>query len=345
MSQPHPVTWINSASGDKFPIQIDLNHPLWQTFLESGSVSPSQFFRMFFSPPTYFHSPTPWRSRNSQRLAQKVSELLDTFKPGTFSYRPFKKPMRSIAVIDTNNNSTEQDHENQNISATNGRPRPFYRRTSLTLRQETTEITHQNPKSLVENLRVHFIETYGLKRLKSILETSSTLPIVIQRLLLTLPCSDFEETCNPTECPTTYPIQCLLESNRKISYRASFFTSEVDKHASNLWMEYDEILKLKEKDGINPVLALAVDDLTENVFIITEDFSQIHNFKSEEIKSFIEKLCATIDKYPNLMIPKDIKTHLLYSTQDGILLQNPLLIKNRYLCRTSEENHNAIRNL
>ena len=38
------------------------------------------------------------------RLAQKVSELLDTFKPGTFSYRPFKKPMRSIAVIDANNN-------------------------------------------------------------------------------------------------------------------------------------------------------------------------------------------------------------------------------------------------
>ena len=71
MSQPHPVTWINSASGDKFPIQIDLNHPLWQTFLESGSVSPSQFFRMFFSPPTYFHSPTPWRSRNSQRWVHK----------------------------------------------------------------------------------------------------------------------------------------------------------------------------------------------------------------------------------------------------------------------------------
>ena len=41
-------------------------------------------------------------------------------------------------------------------------------------------------------------------------------------------------------------------------------------------MEYDEILKLKEKDGINPVLALAVDDLTENVFIITEDFPHLH---------------------------------------------------------------------
>ena len=48
--------------------------------------------------------------------------------------------------------STEQDQENQNISTTNGRPRPFYRRTSLTLRQETTEITHQNPKSLVVNV-------------------------------------------------------------------------------------------------------------------------------------------------------------------------------------------------
>ena len=47
--------------------------------------------------------------------------------------------------------STEQDNENQNTLATNGRPRPFYRRTSLTLRQETTEITHQNPKSLVVN--------------------------------------------------------------------------------------------------------------------------------------------------------------------------------------------------
>ena len=62
-----PVTWIPSASGDKFPIQIDLSHPLWQTFLESGSLSPTQFFRMFFSPPTYFHNPTPWRSRTSVR--------------------------------------------------------------------------------------------------------------------------------------------------------------------------------------------------------------------------------------------------------------------------------------
>ena len=61
----NPVTWIHSASGDKFPFQMDLTHPLWQTFLESGSLSPTQFFRMFFSPPTYFHNPTPWRSRRN----------------------------------------------------------------------------------------------------------------------------------------------------------------------------------------------------------------------------------------------------------------------------------------
>ena len=48
-------------------------------------------------------------------------------------------------------------------------------------------------------------------------------------------------------------------------------------------MEYEEILKLGEKDGINPVLALAVDDLTENVFIITEDFSQLHVMYNSEI--------------------------------------------------------------
>ena len=52
--------------------------------------------------------------------------------------------------------------------------------------------------------------------------------------------------------------------------------------------------------------------------------------KSEEVKSFTEKLSATIDKNPNVMIPKDIKSHLLYSTRDGIILQNPLLIKSRY---------------
>ena len=40
---------------------------------------------------------------------------------------------------------------------------------------------------------------------------------------------------------------------------------------SNLWTEYEETIELCENDGINPILALAVDDLTENVFIITQN--------------------------------------------------------------------------
>jgi len=75
-----------------------------------------------------------------------VTELLDTFKPGTFSYQPFKKPMRSISIIDSNNNS--ENGENV-IQPNTGRPRPFYRRSSLTFLRENTEILHQNPKSLM----------------------------------------------------------------------------------------------------------------------------------------------------------------------------------------------------
>ena len=67
-----PVSWIGSSyrvrhngdsfdSNDKCPIKVDISHPLWQTFLDSGTVSPLAFFRIFFSPPTYFNSPTPWR--------------------------------------------------------------------------------------------------------------------------------------------------------------------------------------------------------------------------------------------------------------------------------------------
>lgn len=48
-------------TGDRFPVHMDTGHPLWQTFLDSGSISPTQFFRAFLTPPSYFHSPTPWQ--------------------------------------------------------------------------------------------------------------------------------------------------------------------------------------------------------------------------------------------------------------------------------------------
>ena len=69
-----PVSWIGHSTGnsnlgniratpsnDKSPIKVDISHPLWQSFLDSGTMSPLAFFRVFLSPPTYFHSPTPWR--------------------------------------------------------------------------------------------------------------------------------------------------------------------------------------------------------------------------------------------------------------------------------------------
>ena len=68
-----PVAWVapsssssnmnnnkTTKSNNAFPIQLDISHPLWQTFLDSGTRSPLAFFRVFLSPPTYFHSPTPW---------------------------------------------------------------------------------------------------------------------------------------------------------------------------------------------------------------------------------------------------------------------------------------------
>ena len=69
----NPVTWLDlstthvneasAKSASNFPIKVDISHPLWQRFLDSGTLSPLAFFRIFLSPPTYFHSPTPWNNR------------------------------------------------------------------------------------------------------------------------------------------------------------------------------------------------------------------------------------------------------------------------------------------
>ena len=72
--QSTPVSWIGNYSSNtnvrgtgvmpnnnQCPLKLDTSHPLWQTFLDSGTISPLAFFRIFLSPPTYFHSPTPWR--------------------------------------------------------------------------------------------------------------------------------------------------------------------------------------------------------------------------------------------------------------------------------------------
>ena len=46
------------------------------------------------------------------RLAQRVSELLDSFKPGTISYRPFKKQARGQFDLIDNNNNNNNDNNN-----------------------------------------------------------------------------------------------------------------------------------------------------------------------------------------------------------------------------------------
>ena len=103
-----PVTWIGRTDGtvnNTFntgcPIKVDTSHPLWQTFLDSGTVSPLAFFRIFLSPPTYFNSPTPWR--RSTRFVQKVQELLESFRPGTYVYQPFQKEsVTTISNVESN---------------------------------------------------------------------------------------------------------------------------------------------------------------------------------------------------------------------------------------------------
>ena len=40
---------------------------------------------------------------------------------------------------------------------------------------------------------MHLVKTYGLRRLKELLETSNALPLFIQQLMLTFACTDFEE--------------------------------------------------------------------------------------------------------------------------------------------------------
>ena len=91
------------------------------------------------------------------RLAQKVSELLDSFKPGSISYRPFKRPDHLLnRNVDANNNNHQHEENNdgalrQRLYVDLQRPRPFYRTTALNENTQIVnenEIIHQNPPSL-----------------------------------------------------------------------------------------------------------------------------------------------------------------------------------------------------
>merc|ERR1712008_326269 len=104
-----------------------------------------------------------------------------------------------------------------------------------------------------------------------------------------------------------------------IIYRASFFTSEVDKNVSNLWNEHPENLKLCEKDGVVPVSALATDVLTEKVFIITEDHYHVQTFEPKKLEKFIVKT-ALEGTSPNLDISKNLRENLLETSNQEFLM-------------------------
>ena len=90
-------------------------------------------------------------------MAQKVSELLDSFKPGSISYRPFKKPDHLLnRNVDANNNNHQHEENDdgalrQRLYVDLQRPRPFYRTTASNENTQIVnenEIIHQNPPSL-----------------------------------------------------------------------------------------------------------------------------------------------------------------------------------------------------
>ena len=94
---------------------------------------------------------------SNYRLAQKVSELLDSFKPGSISYRPFKKPDHLLnRNVDANNNNHQHEENDdgalrQRLYVDLQRPRPFYRTTASNENTQIVnenEIIHQNPPSL-----------------------------------------------------------------------------------------------------------------------------------------------------------------------------------------------------
>lgn len=114
--------------------------PTFRTFRTNFRPFPGHFLVIFFLFVGLFHL--------ISRLAQVVSELLDSFRPGSISYRPFKKPAREVPILALDSNNNDDQGLRQRLYADVGRPRPFYR----THHQENVigqqELIHQNPASL-----------------------------------------------------------------------------------------------------------------------------------------------------------------------------------------------------
>ncbi|TRY81034.1 hypothetical protein TCAL_12719 [Tigriopus californicus] len=365
------LLWASSATGERFPVQVDTNHPMWRAFLESGSLSPSQFFRAFLAPNSYFHSPTPWRSH--RRLAAKVSELLDSFRPGSYSYRPFERvsqprggPTWSRRHRALQNPSpppqphgevtSEQavpfnvphspfstrfqdlDEVRRRVYVDLGRPRPFYRRrpsiNSLSNNgEETTASGFVTPATLEDLVKINLVRSLGLARLKEILtgqNFSLSLPKSVKERMLTFNCGDFEEV-SETDVglssldlrahPASYKVRCVHDDR---DYLAIFATSEVDKHMSNLWREYG-VWMGSQCPNVVPILGLAADPLTENVFFILGELPQSLSDQGLHVTTFFEHLR---EEFQDHGLPLDLLKGecIFWNPQDQrTVFQNPVL--------------------
>lgn len=118
-------------------------------------------------------------------------------------------------------------------------------------------------------------------------------------------------------------------------------------NVSNLWLENQTLLELDQSDGINPVLALSADVLTENIFIITENHQDVDdNFPKEKLEKLIGKLKKLLVKCPQLALVKDLKPYLIKTeSDDQLLLMNPLVMKKRKLCQNADEKMAALNKL
>ena len=83
-----------------------------------------------------------------------------------------------------------------------------------------------------------------------------------------MPCRDFqeEEGSQRPASAASYRVRCKLDGR---SYVALFATSEVDQTSHNVWTE--EAAWLERIPGVQQILALAVDAVTENIFFLLPD--------------------------------------------------------------------------
>ena len=114
---------------------------------------------------------------------------------------------------------------------------------------------------------------------------------------------------------------------------------------SNLWHENETFLHLDEENGVVPILALAADGLTENVFLITEDHKPVDKADGTRLDIFISKLKDTLMKINELPFSFNLSQYIVETEDHEYLMEHPLLIKKRNLCHTVDEKLTMLQNL